>query len=571
MTEENKTTDAPVPGSPDYPLHSELTIGAYLKQQGAIDPDHEFVVYPDRALRWTYKEFDERTDNLARGLLAIGMRPGDHLGVWARNIPDWLTFMYATAKIGVVMVTVNPVYKSHELDYVLKQSDMKALCVIDAYRDVDYLQIIRDLVPESLNVQRGFLHSEAYPFLENLIYMGPEKHRGFYSVPELLLLGQHKPDSSLEWAQGQFDNNDVVMMQYTSGTTGFPKGVMLTHYNVVNNGKCIGDRMDLSTADRMMIQVPMFHCFGMVLAMTASMTHAATLSPLPYFSTKASLACINQERITCFHGVPTMFIAMMEHEDFDKTDFSYMRTGIMAGSPCPISKMRDVVDKMNMKEIVIVYGQTEASPGCTMSDTGDSLEVRVETVGHALPEIECRVVDPETGEELPDEVPGEFVARGYNIMKGYYKMPEATSAAIDADGWLHTGDLACRTAAGDYRITGRLKDMIIRGGENIYPKELEEFLYTHPKVKDVQVIGVPDEALGEEICACVVLKEGEEATEAEIKEFFLSHMARHKCPRYIDFVDDFPMNAAGKILKYKMREDAVKKYGLENAAAVKTA
>ena len=248
MTEENKTTDAPVPGSPDYPLHSELTIGAYLKQQVAIDPDHEFVVYPDRDLRWTYKDFDERTDALAKGLLAIGMKPGDHLGVWARNIPDWLTFMYASAKIGVVMVTVNPVYKSHELDYVLKQSDMKALCVIDAYRDVDYLQIIRDLVPESLNVQRGFLHSEEYPFLENLIYMGPEKHRGFYSVPELLLLGQHKPDSSLEWAQGQFDNNDVVMMQYTSGTTGFPKGVMLTHRNILNNGFYIGEGQKLGTS-----------------------------------------------------------------------------------------------------------------------------------------------------------------------------------------------------------------------------------------------------------------------------------------------------------------------------------
>ena len=307
------------------------------------------------------------------------------------------------------------------------------------------------------------------------------------------------------------------------------------------------------------------------MAMTAAMTHAATLSPLPYFSTKASLACINQERITCFHGVPTMFIAMMEHEDFQKTDFSYMRTGIMAGSPCPISKMRDVVEKMNMKEIVIVYGQTEASPGCTMSDTGDSLEVRVETVGHALPEVECRIIHPESGEELPDETPGEFVARGYNIMKGYYKMPEATAAAIDADGWLHTGDIACRTAEGNYKITGRLKDMIIRGGENIYPKELEEFLYTHPKVKDVQVIGVPDEGLGEEIMACVVLKEGESATEDELKKYCLSNMARHKCPRYFDFVEEFPMNAAGKILKYKMREEAVKKLGLQEAASIKTA
>ena len=329
--------------------------------------------------------------------------------------------------------------------------------------------------------------------------------------------------------------------------------------------------MDLSTADRMMIQVPMFHCFGMVLAMTASMTHGATLAPLPYFSTKSSLACINQEKITCFHGVPTMFIAMMEHEDFPKTDFSYMRTGIMAGSPCPISKMRDVVEKMNMKEIVIVYGETEASPGCTMSSTDDSLEDRVATVGKALPQIECKIVDPDTGDDLPDNETGEFVARGYNIMKGYYKMPEATAGAVDKEGWLHTGDLACRTPEGYYKITGRLKDMIIRGGENIYPKELEEFLYTHPKVKDVQVIGVPDEAMGEEVMACVVLKEGQTATEDELKKFCKAKLAKHKCPRYIDFVDGFPMNVAGKILKYKMREDAIQKLGLTKAAKIKTA
>ena len=329
--------------------------------------------------------------------------------------------------------------------------------------------------------------------------------------------------------------------------------------------------MDLSTADRMMIQVPMFHCFGMVLAMTASMTHGATLCPLPYFSPKASLSCINSEHITAFHGVPTMFIALLEHEDFSKTDFSYMRTGIMAGSPCPISVMQDVVEKMHMPEITIVYGQTEASPGCTMSSTDDPIEIRVGTVGRPLPEIECKIVDPDTGNELPIGVNGEFVARGYNIMKGYYKMPLATEAAIDAEGWLHTGDLACKTPEGNYRITGRLKDMIIRGGENIYPKEIEEFIYTHPKVQDVQVIGVPDEQYGEEIMACIVLKEGEEMTADEMKAYVRSHMARHKVPRYIDFVNGFPMNAAGKILKYKMREDAVEKLGLQKASKIVTA
>ena len=359
------------------------------------------------------------------------------------------------------------------------------------------------------------------------------------------------------------NRHDVCNMQYTSGTTGFPKGVMLTHYNVVNNGKNIGDCMDLSTADRMMIHVPMFHCFGMVLAMTASMTHGTTMSPLPFFSPKQSLACINQEKITCCHGVPTMFIAMLEHEDFPKTDFSHMRTGIMAGSPCPVKVMQDVVDKMNMNQITIVFGQTESSPGCTQSRVDDSVELRVSTVGRALPGVECKIVDPHTGKDLPDNVDGEFVARGYNIMKGYYKMPEATAAAIDADGWLHTGDLARRDAQGNYKITGRIKDMIIRGGENIYPKEIEDFIYTHPKVKDVQVIGVPSKEYGEEIMACVILKSGMELSADELKEYVRSHMAKHKTPRYVDFVTEFPMNAAGKIMKYKMRERAVEMLGLQ--------
>ena len=391
-----------------------------------------------------------------------------------------------------------------------------------------------------------------------------------YNTAEILLLGSNIDDEELTEAKQKVDCHDVVNMQYTSGTTGFPKGVMLTHYNVVNNGKAIGDCMDLSTADKMMIQVPMFHCFGMVLAMTASVTHGVTMSPITAFSPRKGLACINKEKITCFHGVPTMFIAMMGHEDFEKTDFSHMRTGIMAGSPCPEAVMNEVVNKMNMKEITIVYGQTEASPGCTMSSTDDSIEVRVSTVGRALPEIECKIVDPETGEDLPDNVTGEFVARGYNIMKGYYKMPEATAAAIDKDGWLHTGDLALRTPEGNYRITGRLKDMIIRGGENIYPKEIEEFIYTHEKVQDVQVIGVPDDQYGEEIMACIILKEGESMTVEEMKQYIRDHMAKHKVPKYIDFVDSFPMNAAGKILKFKMREDAVEKLGIKKVEGIVT-
>jgi fatty-acyl-CoA synthase len=443
--------------------------------------------------------------------------------------------------------------------------------MVDGYRDSNYSQIMAELCPELEDLKPGEqLHAKRLPFLRNIITVG-FKQKGCLEWEDALSMASKVPLETVYRMAAAVDKDDVCNMQYTSGTTGFPKGVMLTHYNVVNNGKCIGDRMDLSTADRMMIQVPMFHCFGMVLAMTASMTHGATLFPLPYFSPKPALACINREHITAFHGVPTMFIALLEHEDFEKTDFSYMRTGIMAGSPCPISAMQDVVNKMNMKEITIVYGQTEASPGCTMSSTDDPIEVRVGTVGRALPEIECKIVDPETGEECPVGVNGEFVARGYNIMKGYYKMPKATAAAIDKDGWLHTGDLACKTEDGNYKITGRLKDMIIRGGENIYPKEIEEFIYTHPSVSDVQVIGVPDEQYGEEIMACIILKDGENITVEEMKKYILDHMAKHKVPRYIDFVDSFPMNAAGKILKYKMREDAVVKLGLQKADSVVTA
>ena len=562
---------APVPGDPDYPLHSEKTIGRYFRDQVAVDPDHEFVVYPDRALRWTYKEFDERTDNLARGLLAIGLRPGDHLGVWARNIPDWLTFMYATAKIGVVMVTVNPIYKSHELDYVLKQSDMKALCVIDAYRDVDYLQIIRDLVPESLTQQRGYLDSENYPCLKNLIYMGPEKHRGFYSVPELVLLGQNVPEDALAEAEAHFDNNSVVMMQYTSGTTGFPKGVMLTHRNILNNGFYIGEGQKLGPEDRVTLPVPFFHCFGCVLGVMANLTHRSTMIIVEDFDAGLVLQAIHKERATSVYGVPTMFIGMLEHPEFDRFDFSRLRTGIMAGSPCPIKTMRDVTGKMHLSELTITYGQTECSPGMTMSRTDDPLELRCTTVGKLLPQTEGKIIDPETGKEVPRGVPGEIVTRGYHVMKGYYKMPEATRQAIDEDGWLHTGDIGTMDEDGNFRITGRLKDMIIRGGENIYPREIEEFLYTHPAVSDVQVVGVPDEKYGEEVCACVILKKDCTATKEELIEFVREGLSKFKAPRYVLLMDSFPMTASGKIQKFKLREMGVDLLGLHAAANIETA
>ncbi len=548
----------------------EKTFSQVLDSMVENFPDQYAFKYTTLDYTRTYKEFRDDVDEFARSLLAMGVKPGHHVAVWATNVPQWYIAFWATTKIGAVLVTMNTAYKIHEAEYLLKQSDTHTLITIEGYRDSHYNEIIAELCPElETKAPDAPLHSKRLPFLRNVITVDYTQ-KGCMTWEDAIKKAKEVPVEEVCRIASTVDIHDVCNMQYTSGTTGFPKGVMLTHYNVVNDGKCIGDRMDLSTADRMMIQVPMFHCFGMVLAMTATMTHGGTLFPIPYFSPKSSLACINQEHITAFHGVPTMFIAMLEHKDFAKTDFSYMRTGIMAGSPCPVSAMQDVVNKMNMKEITIVYGQTEASPGCTMSSTDDSLEVRVETVGRALPGVECKIVDPETNEDLPDNVTGEFVARGYNIMKGYYKMPKATKEAIDEDGWLHTGDLALRTPEGNYKITGRLKDMIIRGGENIYPKEIEEFIYTHPSVKDVQVIGVPDEQYGEEIMACIVLKKGEDMTVEEMKQYIMDHMAKHKVPRYIDFVDEFPMNAAGKILKYKMREDAIEKLGIKKVDGIVT-
>lgn len=549
----------------------DLTFPQVLDRMAEEFPDQQAFKYYELDYDRTYSQFRDDVDTFARSLIALGVKPGDHVAIWATNIPQWYITFWATTKIGAVLVTVNTAYKIHEAEFLLRQSDTHTLVMIDGYKDSNYSEIIGELCPElkTANKYRP-LFMKRLPFLRNIITCGFEKE-GCYTWEEAIELSNHVPIEEVYRRASAVDKDDVCNMQYTSGTTGFPKGVMLTHYNVVNNGKAIGDCMDLSTADRLMIQVPMFHCFGMVLAMTASMTHGTTMCPITAFSPRKGLACITQEKITAFHGVPTMFIAMLGHPDFEKTDFSHMRTGIMAGSPCPIKVMEDVINKMHMDEICITYGQTEASPACTMSKTTDTIETRVATVGGNIFGVECKIVDPETGEDLPVNVDGEFVARGYNIMKGYYKMPEATAAAIDKDGWLHTGDMARMDESGNYKITGRIKDMIIRGGENIYPKEIEDFIYTHPKVKDVQVIGVPDKDYGEEIMACVILKEGETATEEEIKEYVASHMAKHKTPRYVDFVDSFMMNAAGKILKYKMREEAVKKLGLQQAASIETA
>ncbi|NLW55248.1 MAG: AMP-binding protein [Firmicutes bacterium] len=541
----------------------DLTFPQVLDRMVEEFPNQYAFRYTTLDYTRTYAEFREDVDTFARSLIALGVKPGDHVAIWATNLPQWFITFWATTKIGAVLVTVNTAYKIHEVEYLLRQSDTHTLVMCDGYKDSNYVAIMKELCPELETTEAGRpLRAKRLPFLRNIITI-ESKQKGCLTWDEAWALADRVPVEEVYRRAAAISKHDVCNMQYTSGTTGFPKGVMLTHYNVVNNGKCIGDCMDLSTADRMLIQVPMFHCFGMVLAMTAAMTHGATMTPIPYFSPKTALAAIDQEKITCCHGVPTMFIALLGHEDFPKTDFSQMRTGIMAGRPCPVKVMQDVGEKMNMKEITIVYGQTEASPGCTQSRVDDPLELRVKTVGRALPGVECKIVDPRTGEELPDGVDGELVVRGYNVMKGYYKMPEATKAVIDENGWLHTGDLARRDANGYYQITGRIKDMIIRGGENIYPKEIEDFIYTHPKVRDVQVIGVPDEQYGEEIMACVILKEGETMSEEELKEYVRTHMAKHKTPRYVEFVKEFPMNAAGKILKYKMREQAAEKLGLQ--------
>ncbi len=540
----------------------DLTFSQVLDEMVRRYPDQYAFKYTTLDYTRTYAQFRDDVDQAAAALISMGVKAGHHVSIWATNVPQWFITFWATVKIGAVLVTVNTAYKIHEAEYLFRQSDTHTLIMIEDCKDSNYKAIIEELCPELKHLNPGEpLYAKNLPFLRNVVTVG-FRMDGCLEWNEFMERGNTVPKEEVRRRAACVRPNDVCNMQYTSGTTGFPKGVMLTHSNIVNNGKIIGDRMDISTADRMMIQVPMFHCFGMVLSMTNCMTHGATMSPMPYFSPKSSLACVNDERITCFNGVPTMFIAMFNHADFAKTDFSYMRTGIMAGANCPPDLMRRAAAEMNMTEILSVYGQTEASPGCTMGEVNETLDLRVETVGSAFPGVECKIIDPETGEELPDGENGEFVARGFNIMKGYYKMPKATEQTIDADGWLHSGDICCRTPEGYYKVTGRLKDMIIRGGENLYPREIEEFYLTHPKIRDVQVVGVPDHRYGEEACAWIILHPGETSDEAEMREYGASHMAMHKVPRYFIFTKEFPMNAAGKILKYKMREESTEKLGL---------
>jgi fatty-acyl-CoA synthase len=552
----------------------EITMGDLIDNIAGKYPDNEAVVYTDRPFRKTYREFAELCDKAARGFIAMGVKKGDKVAIWATNEPEWLILMWATAKIGAIMVTVNTNYKIFELEYLLRQSDSMTLAMIGKVKSNSYLDTINSLCPTLASSKPGELECEALPFLKNVIFIGDDDATptGMFNWSDLYAMAETVSDHVRRDIQKSLDIHDVINMQYTSGTTGFPKGVMLTHHNIINNGKCIGDCMMFTSDERLCITVPFFHCFGMVLAIMACVTHGSVMVPIDLYSPVKVMDAIQREKCTACHGVPTMFITMLEHPDFLTYDFSSMRTGIMAGSPCPVPVMRQVVEKMNMRDITIVYGLTESSPGCTQTRTSDSLERRVSTVGTCLPFVECKITDPETGEDLPDDVPGEFCARGYNIMKGYYKMEEATSQIIDADGWLHSGDIAMRDADGYYKITGRLKDMIIRGGENIYPKEIEEFLYTHPHVKDVQVIGIPSKDYGEEVMAYVVLKDADNApSEDELKDFVREKIARHKVPKYIRYIDQFPMTASGKIQKYKLKELAIDELNLGDAADIETA
>lgn len=532
---------------------SDRTLGQWLEHWAETTPDKEYIVYSDRNLRFTWKQFNQRVDDLAKGLLAIGVEKGSHVGIWATNVPDWLTFLYASAKIGAVLVTVNTNYKQNELEYLCENSDMHTLCIIDGTWECDYVDMTYKMLPELKTSPRGHLKSERFPHMKNVVYIGQEKHRGMYNTAELLLLGKNIDDEKLVNAKNNVNCHDVVNMQYTSGTTGFPKGVMLSHHNIANDGFFTGEHMKFTQEDKLCVCVPLFHCFGVVLATMNCLTHGSTQVMVEKFDPLVVLASVHKERCTALYGVPTMFIAEMNHPMFDMFDMSSLRTGIMAGSLCPVELMRQVSEKMFMT-ITSVYGLTETSPGMTQTTIEDSFELRCTTVGRDYPFVDVKVIDPETGEECPVGVQGEMCCKGFNVMKGYYKNPQATAEVIDKNGYLHSGDLGVKDENGYYRITGRIKDMIIRGGENIYPREIEEFLYHMPGVKDVQVAAVPSKKYGEEVGAFIILHEGASIEPEDVREFCKGKIARYKIPKYVFFVKEYPLTGSGKIQKFKLKE-----------------
>ena len=533
----------------------EKTIGEIFDETVEKYPDNDALVYVEGP-RYTYRKFKGIVDTVAKGLMHLGVKKGDHVAVWAYNVPEWVILQFATAKIGAVLVTVNINYKAAELEYLLKQSDSRYLFLVEGFRNVDYVETLYRIMPEA----KEGCKSEKFPFFERAVFLGKEKHPGLLNFQDIVDMGKEVSDEELRAVQDSLDCHDVVNMQYTSGTTGFPKGVMLTHYNIVNNAYWVGNYLDLGEKDRVCIPVPFFHCFGCVIGTLNSVIHGSTMVPVEVFDAGKVLRAVHEERCTTLYGVPTMFVRELNHPDFARYDLTSLRTGVMAGAPCPIEVMKRVMEEMHMTEVTICYGLTEASPVLTQTKRDDPIDKRVETVGKALPHVEIKIVDPETNEELPPNTPGELIARGYGIMKGYYKMPEATEQTV-REGWLHTKDLATMDEEGYIRILGRVDDMIIRGGENVYPREIEEFLYTHPKIKEIAVVGVPHPEYGEEVAAFVQLKEGADATEDEIRQYCLDNIARYKVPKYFFFVDEYPMTASGKIQKFKLREIAKEKLG----------
>ncbi len=560
------------------PADLKMTIGDLLDRRADRYGDRDALVHVDWDLRYTWREFQEECDQVARGLIALGINKGDHVALWATNYPEWVVAQFATARIGAVLVTVNPAYRTHELEYLLNQSDAVALMLIGNFRTSDYVAMLQEVAPELADSSPGQVKSDKVPALRHVIYIPPydgtdgKTPPGMFSWNDVKALGEEVTPEVLARRKTDCHPDDVICIMYTSGTTGNPKGVMLTHHNLVANATYTAEGLRFTEEDRLCIPVPFYHCFGSVLGTLAcAAAGAAMVVPSEYFEPGKALVAVEEEGCTAIHGVPTMFIAELEHPDFNGFKLDSLRTGIMAGSPCPIEVMRQVIDRMGCSEMTVGYGLTEAAPIITLTRADDNIERRVSTVGTAIPYVEVKIVDPDTGDKVPVGDQGELCSRSFMNMKGYYKMPEATEAAIDTDAWLHTGDLATVDTDGYFKITGRSKDMIIRGGENVYPREIEEFLYTNPKVADVQVIGVPDPRFGEEIMAWVLLRAGHEATEEEIRDFCRGRIAHYKVPRYVKFVSEFPMTVTGKIQKYVMRDISIKELELEGAASIETA
>lgn len=540
---------------PSEEIVREITLGQILAETVEKYPDEKAVSWPDREYSQTWREFSDTVDTMAKGLMAMGVKKGEKVAVWATNVPHWVALQFATARIGAILLTINTNYRSAEIDYVLKQSECENIVIINGLRDANYLEILYELVPEMKTQPRGELNSDNYPSLKRVFFLGPEKHRGVYSIHEVISLAVATADNEYQDRQSSLDPHDVVNMQYTSGTTGFPKGVMLTHVNIGTNGYWIGSGQNLTHNDSICIPVPLFHCFGCVLGVLACVNHGSTMVFVETFTPVETMAAIELEKCTGVYGVPTMFIAIMDHPLFHKFDFSSLRTGIMAGSPCPVKSMNDCIEKMNMTEVTICFGLTEASPVMTQTRYDEpSIDKKCTTVGRAMPGVEVKIIDPETGEDLPAGEHGEVVCRGYNVMKGYYKMDEATESAIDKDGFLHSGDIGIMDEDGYFAITGRIKDMIIRGGENIYPKELEDFLHRMDGIQDIQVVGVPSDKYGEQPGAFVIPYPDSDITEQDVVDFCRGKIAWYKTPKYVHFLESFPLTASGKIMKIKLRE-----------------